>query len=121
VVELLDVDNVPLAELSGPDDHLVSQAVGSQFIAQLAEQPERRAVFLQLYAADGPSLHLVPAADLGLAGELGTADIVAAAYSAGLLAIGWRRSDAHGGEMVLNPHESHRVHLGAGDEVVVVG
>jgi Trk K+ transport system NAD-binding subunit len=79
VVELLDVDNVPLAELSGPDDHLVSQAVGSQFIAQLAEQPERRAVFLQLYAADGPSLHLVPAADLGLAGDLGTADNVAAA------------------------------------------
>jgi hypothetical protein len=42
-------------------------------------------------------------------------------HSAGLLAIGWRRSDAHGGEMVLNPHESRRVHLGAGDEVVVVG
>ena len=56
VVELLDVDNVSLATAQGADDYLVSDAIGSRFMAQLAEQPDRRAVFLSLYAASGPSV-----------------------------------------------------------------
>jgi hypothetical protein len=121
VVELLDVDNLDLARVSGADDYLVSQAIGSQFIAQLAEQPERRAVYRQLYATGGPSIRLVSAERLGLVGAVSTSDIVATAYRAGVLAIGWRRSSARGGELTLNPHETEHVVLAADDEIVIVG
>jgi hypothetical protein len=121
VVELLDVDNLDLARVSGADDYLVSQAIGSQFIAQLAEQPERRAVYRQLYAAGGSSIRLVSAERLGLVGAVSTTDVVATAYRAGVLAIGWRRSSARGGELTLNPRETEHVVLAADDEIVVVG
>lgn len=120
VVELLDVDDLPLAQLSGADDYLVSQATGSQFIAQLAEQPDRRPVYLELYAPDGPTIHLVPAGRLDLVGEFSMAEIVSSAYRLGLLAIGWR-SITNGDELTLNPHESTRVDLAAVDEIVVIG
>jgi voltage-gated potassium channel Kch len=121
VVELLDVDNVELARLPGADDYLVSQATGSQFIAQLAEQPDRRLVYVHLYAADGPSIHLVPAGRFGLTGETSTPRVVEAVYRAGAIALGWRRASARGGELTLNPHESARVLLEADDEIVVIG
>jgi K+/H+ antiporter YhaU regulatory subunit KhtT len=120
VVELLDVDNVELARLPGADDYLVSQATGSQFIAQLAEQPERRLVYFHLYASNGPSVHLVPAARFGLVGDTSMPRIVEAAYRAGAVAFGWRRSSARGGELTLNPHETTQVHLEADDEIVVI-
>ena len=49
VVQMLDDDHADLAVLTGPDDLLISSALGSQFIAQLIEQPERRAALLALY------------------------------------------------------------------------
>ncbi len=121
VVELLDVDNVELARLPGADDFLVSQAIGSQFIAQLAEQPERRPVFLDLYAPDGPSIHLVPIERLGLAGELSAGDVYDVAAAAGVVALGWRRAMERGGDLTLNPHVTRRVRLEPGDQIVVIG
>jgi voltage-gated potassium channel Kch len=121
VVELLDVDNVPLARLSGADDFLVSEAIGSQFIAQLAEQPERRPVFLDLYAPGGPSIHLVPIERLGLAGELSAGDLYDVASAAGVVALGWRRAMERGGDLTLNPHVTRRVRFEPGDEIVVIG
>jgi len=120
VVELLDVDHIPLAEVSG-DDYLVSPAIADHLLAQLADSPRRRPVLLQLYGGDGPSLDLVPAERLGLTGETTAAGIFAAAYAAGLLAIGWRRSIRDGGGLILNPHRSEKVALHPGDQVVVIG
>jgi K+/H+ antiporter YhaU regulatory subunit KhtT len=121
VVEVLDAENADLARTTGADDYLVSDGISSRLITQLAEQPERRAVLLSLFAADGPSIHLVQAADLGLSGEVGSDKIIATAYSAGLLAIGWRYASERGGEVVLNPDSSERVHLEDGDQIVVIG
>lgn len=118
IVEVLDADNADLARTTGADDYLVSDAISSRLIAQLAEQPERRPVLLALYAAEGPSIHLVSAANLGLTGEVRADEIIASAYSARLLAIGWR--DA-GGEVVLNPERSQRVTLTDDDQIVVIG
>ncbi len=121
VVELHDLDNVDLARRAGADDYVVSDAIGSRLIAQLAQQPERRSVFLSLYAGEGPSVHLVDAHDLGLVGTVRGADIVSAAYAAGVVAIGWRRRAALDGELGLNPHVSDRVHLDPDDQIVIVG
>jgi hypothetical protein len=90
-------------------------------LVQLAEQPERRDVLLSLYAADGPSIHLVDAETLGLNGELTWDEIISTTYRAGLLAIGWRRSGLAGGALTLNPDSSDSLHLESDDHIVVVG
>jgi hypothetical protein len=119
VVQLLDDDHVDLAALPGPDDLLISAALGSQFIAQLIEQPERREVLLALYGGDGASIRLVRCDRFDLVGALTMEQVVARAYDAGVLAIGWRC--AADGTVVLNARAETSVTLGAHDELVVVG
>lgn len=121
IVEMLDDERLDLADLSGHDDFLISAQLGSQFIAQLIEQPERRGVLLELYSGDGPTIRLMRSDALDLVGDHTAADIVATAYAEGLLAIGWRRSRTHGGQLVLNPNASERVALTPDDEIVVIG
>jgi hypothetical protein len=119
VVQMLDDDHADLAVLTGSDDFLVSSALGSQFVAQLIEQPERRAVLLALYGADDASIRMIRCDRLGVVGTQTMAEIVAAAYAAGVLAIGWRCSAD--GSVVLNADADSSVTLTADDELVVVG
>jgi hypothetical protein len=120
VVHLRDDRHEPLVDLPGPDDLLLSESLGSQFIAQLVGQPERRHVLLQLYAEGDPSIRLLPADLLGLAGDRSMGEVVRACSAAGLLAIGWRRASTRGGELVLNAHVDERVVLAPDDEIVVI-
>ncbi len=120
VVQMLDDDHVDLADLTGPDDFLISAAMGSRFIAQLIEQPERRSVLLELYGAGGASVRLIRCDDLDLVGTFTTTEVATTAFAAGVLAIGWHRT-ADRREVVLNPSASDRVTLAADDEIVVVG
>ena len=78
-------------------------------------------MYLALYAADGPSIHLVPADRLDLTGDVTMREIVAAAYGRGMLAVGWRRPDDLGGELVLAAPSDRRLVVAAGDMIVVVG
>lgn len=119
VVQLLDADHADLAVLTGPDDFLISSALGSQFIAQLIEQPERRAVLLDLYSGDEVSIRMIRCDRLDLVGTYTMAEIVAAAYAAGVLAIGWRHTVD--GSVVLNADAGASVTFGDDDELVVVG
>ncbi len=121
VAELINADNVDLARLSGADDFLVSDAIASRFLTQLADQPERRPVLLSLFGSEGPSVHLVEAEELGVAGEHTWDEIIDAVYSEGLLAIGWRRDSARGGDVTLNPHTSDPIVLDSDDRIVVIG
>jgi hypothetical protein len=118
-VQTLDDDHADLTDLNGPDDLLISAALGSQFIAQLIEQPERRAALLELYGGDHASIRMVRCDLLELVGTFTTDDIVAAAFGAGVLAIGWRC--AADGAVVLNPRVDEQVTLSADDEIVIVG
>jgi voltage-gated potassium channel Kch len=119
VVQLLDDDHADLAVLTGPDDFLISSALGSQFIAQLIEQPERRAVLLALYGGDDASIRMIRCGRLDLVGTYTMVEIVAAAYAAGVLAIGWRHTAD--GSVVLNADADSSVTLTSDDELVVVG
>jgi len=116
VVELLDVQNVELARVMGADDYVVSDAIASRLIAQLAEQPARRTVLRSLYATEGASVRLAPAEAYGLRGQLTFTAIIAAVYAQGQLAIGWRRNR----EVVLNPQTSDQVDLTDGDQIVII-
>jgi len=121
VIELTDAGNAPLADVRGTDEVIVTPAMASRILAQLVDDPRRRAVYLALYATDGPSIHVVPAEQLGLGGDVTMRDIVATAYGRGALAIGWRRPADLGGELVLNPSADRRLDLAPGDEIVVIG
>ena len=119
LIELRDVDSLPLVTALGPDDYVVSDAVGSRFIAQLAEQPARRAVLLALYGDDGPVLRTERAGRLDVTGVRTAADLFAATYEAGAIAVGWMT----GPERVLrlNPPASTAIELDPDDLVVLVG
>lgn len=117
VVELLDAANAPLARSRHADEVIVSPAMASQLLAQLADQPERRAVFLAFFAVDGASIHLVAPSRYGLGGTVSGREVARAALAHGAIAIGWRRA----GELRLNPHEHEQVTLGDGDHIVIVG
>jgi len=121
IVQMLDDEHLELAELSGPDDFLISAALGSQFIAQLIEQPERRGVLLELYGGDHASIRLVRCGRLDLVGSFTADQIFSGAYAAGVLAIGWRHATIQGEQVMLNPNASDRVTLAADDEIVIVG
>jgi Trk K+ transport system NAD-binding subunit len=121
VVELREVDSIPLVDLPGADDYVVSDAVASKFIAQLADQPDRRQVFIELYDPSTSTLRIDDVVELGLVGEFDVRTLWAAAYEQGLIAIGWRRSIERGGEFVLNAPATNRVELQPGDQLVSVG
>jgi len=117
VIELSDLGNASLVQPRPTDDVLVTPAMASRLLAQLTDQPDRRAVFLALYATDGPTIRLVDAGRLGLSGEVTTRRIVERAAASGLVAIGWRRA----GELALNPDESRQVDLASDDQIVIIG
>lgn len=117
VVELLDGGNRTLAKMDDVDDLIVSPEMTSRLIAQLADQPERRAVLLQMYATEGPSIRLVPAARLGLVGSQRTGDVVRTGLEHGVSPIGWRRH----GVTTINPHDGVTIELAPDDEIVVIG
>ncbi|HUS43107.1 MAG TPA: hypothetical protein VMY16_10600 [Ilumatobacteraceae bacterium] len=119
VVQLLDDEVADLAVLTGPDDFLISPTLGGQFIAQLIEQPERRAALLALYGGDDASIRMIRCDRLGLVGAFTMNELVTSAYEAGVLAIGWRRTVD--GSVVLNADGGTSVTLAADDELVVVG
>lgn len=120
IVELRDADNVDLARLSGADEYIVSDAIAGRFMAQLAEQPERRQVFLALYASAGPSLRLVAAEDLGLVGAVSFGEVVTTAQAAGMLAIGWRPTSTEDATAILSPMVSTPIVLAPADQIIVV-
>lgn len=121
VVQMLDQEHAELAELDGPDDFLISEALGSQLIAQLIEQPERRDVLLELYGGRDASIRMVRCELLGLVGSFTMQDVVTVAFAAGVLAIGWRRKVDEAMQVVLNPASSDSVELVPHDEIIVVG
>lgn len=121
VVELLDARSVELAQRVGADDLVVSDALASKLLAQIALDPRRRLVLLELYGPTGPSIGLVDASELDLAGERTFRDVARVAYSVGLSAIGWHRRGPAGDVVELNPLEDRPVVLTDHDRVVVVG
>ncbi len=120
VVQFNDVDSVDLAPPSGPEDFVISDAIGSRLIAQAADQPARRPVLLRLYFGDGSAIRLVDPAVLGITTEADFAEIADAAYTFGWLAIGWRRAHERGGGLTLNPHGGERVQIELEDRIVVI-
>jgi len=126
VSEVLDVRNRRLAEITRPDDFIVSDQLVSLVLTQLAEVHELNAIFAELFDAQGMEIYIKPAAEyvkLGVAMTFAT--VVAAAARRGETAIGLRRSASPGERgaqrgVVLNPRKADEVTLTASDRVIVI-
>ena len=126
VSEMLDVRNRRLAEITRPDDFIVSDQLVSLVLTQLAEVHELNAIFAELFDAKGMEIYIKPAAEyVKLGVGMTFATVVAAAARRGETAIGLRRSASPGERsaqrgVVLNPRKADEVTLTASDRVIVI-
>ncbi|MBW3536691.1 MAG: GNAT family N-acetyltransferase, partial [Actinobacteria bacterium] len=118
VAELLDQRNLALADPDGVDDLIVSNALSSLLMAQLAQRADLEAVFDDLFDAEGAVLEMCPAGELTGPGPLPFGAVVAAGSAAGASVFGYRSGAS--GKVVLNPPKSEMLNLGPDDHVVML-
>lgn len=126
VTEMLDMRNRELAEVTQADDFIVSERMTSLLMAQVTENKDLRALFDDIFDADGSEIYLKPASDyVTLGTPVSFWHIVEAARERGQAAIGFRlasgSTDAAGGYGVsVNPPKSTTVTFSAEDRIIVV-
>lgn len=118
VAEVLEQDDVALAQAGGVDDWIVSDEVTSLMLAQLSERTELAQVFLDLFSPDGARLSFRPAHRYVGLGPVSYGSVVAAGALRDESVLGWRVAAT--GSVHLNPAKSAAVHLVAEDQVLVV-
>ena len=118
VAELLDQRNLVLADPDGVDDLIVSNALSSLLMAQLAEHADLEAVFDDLFDASGAVLEMRPASDLLAPATVSFGAVVVAGAAVGGSVLGYRLGAS--GKVVLNPSKTESVTLGADDQVVLI-
>ncbi|MBB5873402.1 voltage-gated potassium channel Kch [Allocatelliglobosispora scoriae] len=118
VSEMRDDRDRVLAEVAGADDFVVSQRLISLLMTQLAQTPELRGVFEDLFDPAGAELYLHPVTRYAVSGRATTfAELVAAAASIGQTAVGYRRA---GAGPVLSPPKDLELAFEAGDMLIVL-
>ena len=126
VSEMLDDRNRELAEVTRPDDFIVSDRLASLMIAQVSENRSLISVFEQLFTSGGSELYLRPAELYIRAGaESDFYTVVQAAADRQETAIGYRiAADAHsrdkGYGVHLNPAKGHRFTFAPGDLIILL-
>ncbi len=118
VAEVLEQDDVELAQAGGVDDWIVSDEVTSLMLAQLSERTELAQVFLDLFSPDGARLSFRRAHRYVGREPVEYAAIVAAGAQRQESVLGWRVAAT--GAVHLNPAKSAVVALAAEDQVLVV-
>ncbi|MGY2895562.1 CASTOR/POLLUX-related putative ion channel [Deinococcus sp. UYEF24] len=126
VSEMLDVRNRELAQVTQADDFIVSDRLVSLMMAQLSENSELKAVFDDLFRAEGSEIYLKPASDYVALGEtLNFYTVLEAARRRGEVAIGYRlKSESNDPKLAygvhLNPKKPGMFTLSAQDRVIVL-
>ncbi|RBY87319.1 hypothetical protein [Blastococcus sp. TF02A-26] len=118
VAEVLDRDDVELAQAGGVDDWIVSDEVTSLMLAQLSERTELAQVFLELFSPEGARLSFRPALRYAGHEPVPYGALVAAGAARDESVLGYR--DAASGTVHLNPAKSAVLALGPADQVLVV-
>ncbi len=118
VAELLDQQNLALADPVGVDDLIVSSALSSLLMAQLSEHADLDAVFEDLFDKEGAILEMRPAPELVTAEPLPFGAVVAAGGAIGASVLGYRLGAS--GQVITNPAKSTTVTLGSEDQVVMI-
>jgi voltage-gated potassium channel Kch len=126
VSEMLDERNRSLAQVTRADDFIVSGKLVSLTMTQLAENPELRAVFDDLFDVEGSEIYLKPAGDYVRLGEpVDFYTVVESARRRGQVAFGYRllaganRPDLHYG-VEINPDKMELIVFGQEDRIIVL-
>ncbi len=126
VTEMLDVRNRELAEITQADDFIVSEKLTSLLMAQVTENKDLRAVFDDIFDADGSEIYLKPAGDYVVLGKtMSYWHVVDAARRRGHVAIGYRiaassNDSAASYGVKVNPPKDTNVSFSAEDRVIVI-
>jgi hypothetical protein len=124
--EILDAESRELASVAEADDFIVSNALVSLVVSQLAENRRLARVLDELFSEQGYEIYLKPATDYLRPGvETDFYTVVEAAARRREVAIGWRRMAESADETTqfgvrLNPRKSTRFTVAPEDRVIVL-
>ena len=126
IAEILDSRKAGLAKVAADGDLVISDNLAALLIAQLAENPQLKFVFDELFGPSGTSIQIRPIEQYAAVGtELDFADLVVAARNFSESAIGYRYGSVENAsgpnEFTLNPSKNQRLTVKAGDSLIVVG
>ncbi|MEX1366664.1 MAG: ion channel DMI1 [Nannocystaceae bacterium] len=123
LVELAESENLASFPTYG-SEIMVPPLMLSHIMAQVALRPELRAVFEDLFGAEGPEIYFRKAGDYGLAGrEVGFSEIARAVAARNETALGVRLRDRSGhgdDEILVNPPRDRRWLLHKDDGLVIL-
>ncbi len=123
---MLDARNRELAEITQADDFIVSEKLTSLLMAQVTENKDLRAVFDDVFDADGSEIYLKPAADFVVLGRpMSYRTVVESARRRGGVAIGFRIASKSGDASAsygisVNPPKSTQVTFTEDDRIIVI-
>ncbi|MBN2361678.1 MAG: hypothetical protein JXR83_19655 [Deltaproteobacteria bacterium] len=127
ITEVMDSDNADLVLQVGVRDYLVSNQFVSKIFAQVAQEPDVKRVYDDLFQEQGSEIYLKPAALYfpQLPVTLPFGDCVAAAQLRGEICFGYRlavdAADAARGHGIhIIPNKCQPVTLGAGDFLITL-
>ena len=126
VSEMLDIRNRKLAEVTRPDDFVVSDRLISLILSQISENKALGAVFADLFSPDRSELYLKPVENYVKLGKpLNFYTVVEAARQRDEVALGHRlqaqaQDPTKGYGVVINPDKSTRITYGGGDQIIVL-
>jgi voltage-gated potassium channel Kch len=126
VSEMMDIRNKELAEVTEADDFIISNKLISLMLSQLSENKELKAVFDDLFDADGSEIYVKPVTNYVKPGiSVNFYTLCEAAARKGEIAIGYRINEfshnvdkAYG--VVVNPKKSAMVTFTDKDKLIVI-
>jgi Trk K+ transport system NAD-binding subunit len=118
VAEVLEHEDVELAQAGGVDDWIVSDEVTSLMLAQLSERTELAQVFLDLFSPDGARLSFRPAHRYVGAEPVTYGAVVVSGAARDESVLGYRIAGT--GSVHLNPPKREVLELDAADQVLVL-
>ena len=120
VAELTDNKHANLAAVACAHQTVARSGLLNDALAFAAISPETRPILLALQGRGGPSVRLVSADELGLAGEHSFATVAAQTYQHGLLAIGTCLRRGMGFDLHLNARRTDVLRLATDDNVAAL-
>ncbi|MBW4647565.1 MAG: NAD-binding protein [Kastovskya adunca ATA6-11-RM4] len=126
VTEILDVRNQALAQVTRPDDFVISEQIVSRLLAQVTEQKSLNAVFADLFSPEGSEIYLKPVSDyIALDHPVNFYTVVEAAKQRGESAIGYRcKADANNTAraygITINPKKDQLISFAPQDRIILL-
>ena len=126
VSEMMDIRNKELAEVTRADDFIISNKLISAMLSQLSENRGLKAVFDDLFDAEGSEIYLKPAVNYIIPGkEINFYTVLESAARKNEIAIGYRickhshdASKSYG--IVINPDKSKMITFDKKDKLIVI-